>query len=624
MRQAARGSAGFTLIEMLVAILIFSVLTLGLGPLLASSLRGTALARELTLSKAAAQEAMERARGLPYYKAIDDQRTNSDGSKTKEDLLDLFYPCASTDAATCPGYSASSRTVAPIGSVPAHSYVTTCTSTSIDPACGTNIDEDFTLFYVAQFKTATGTTSVTVEPPNVPGANYSSSVSGRDSPPSQLLDLAVIAAVTFGNRVETYRLESLIGDRKFGEIKIIGNAIIDYGISVETSFVDAVGTSTLTVTGGSASSSLEQRLVSSAAQDVLAGRILLVRQPTATNAFPENLADTPKSGASVTGLSAPPASSPAAVPAGAQGVTHPSATVTTSGGGHVAFFEDSFAENLSVTVADEKPTATGAFRFTTADDLGVGFFYVQNQADTTTSATLRLSSTRKILSLHQDPTNASTLTGSTQGVTGELGTSARRVEMSAGLRLDDLRLFPVTFIKASNPQRVVLFIEDFVANVNCKSTASTTTGSASSSWSATLKVWVDPANDGLTTTSDPLTDPAHVSIPIDSTMGATDLKTILAASPYNIPNGNPLVYDDLVDLNDVYLFDDALVSNGYLDINGFTIKNGASTVSNGGVGTAAEIDQAIGITTVPTNPTLPESGLRISMGKLRCDSLDAR
>ena len=623
MKIPSRGSAGFTLIEMMVAIFIFSIVTLGVAPLLASSLRGTTLARALTLSKAAAQEAMERARGLPYYKAIDDQRTNSDGSKTKEDLLDLFFPCASTDAAACPGYSASSRTVAPIGDVPAHSYVTTCTSTSTEPACGTNIDEDFTLYYVAQFKTATGTTSVTVEPPNVPGANYDWNSSGRDSPPSQLLDLAVIVAVTVGGEVETYRLDSLFGDRKFGEIKIVANSIIDYGINVETSFVDAVGTSTLTATGGSATSSLEQRLISVASQDVLAGQMLLVRQPSLTNSLPENLAGTPKSGASVTGLSAPPESSPAAVSAGEQDVTHPSATVNTSGGGYVSFFEESFAENLSVTVADEKPTATGGFRFTTADDPGIGFFYVQNQADTASDAALHLGSTRKVLALHQDETTAATLTGSTQGVTGELGTSARRVETSAQMRLEELRLFPVTFIKASNPERVVILIEDFVASVNCKSTASATTASATSSWSAMLKVWVDPVNDGQTVTTDPLTDPSHVQVPISSTMGATDLKSVLAAPPYNIPGGNPLVYDDLVDLNDVYLFDETLTA-GYLDTNGLTIKGGASTVGDGGITTSAEIDQAIGITTVPTNPTLPESGLRISVGKLRCDALDAR
>jgi hypothetical protein len=40
--------------------------------------------------------------------------------------------------------------------------------------------------------------------------------------------------------------------------------------------------------------------------------------------------------------------------------------------------------------------------------------------------------------------------------------------------------------------------------------------------------------------------------------------------------------------------------------------------------TTAAIDGAIQMTTVPTNPLLPESGLNVSVGSLTCEALDKR
>lgn len=632
--RSLRSEAGLTLVEMMASLLIFAVVTIGVVPLLASSLQGAALARTLTLGKAMAQEAMERGRGLPYYKAIDDQRTNADGSKTREDVLDMIYPCASTDATVCPGYSATERTIAPLGTLAAHTHLTTCTSTSTNPACATQIDSGYTLYYVAEFKAASGATIQTVVPSNQPGSNYAWNVSGRDSPPSQLLSLSITVAAQFGGEVKTYTLQSLLGDRKFGDIRIAANASVDYGIQVETSFIDVLGDkSVLTAIGGVARSTIEQRLISAATQDVTAGELRLVRQPTSTNPLPENLDNTPKRGASVVGLSAPPTNTPGRIPADPQTATHPSLSVT--GGTPVASFLATEAGHLvatdvnalSVTVADELPRANGGFNFTDPGDQASGFFWVQNQADTGSDTVLKIDATRKLLALRADASTGRTLFGRTNATTGELGTASRRVEMRAEVAIEEFRLFPVTFIPGANPRRSVLFIDDFNASVTCNSAP--TTGSATGTWSASLRIWIDPVNDSSTSASDPVTGqaPGHAVIPIGILAGGAfegrDLKTILAAPPYNVPGGNPLVYDDLLDLNDVYLFKETL-KNGYLDEAGFTMKAPRASTSGNGTVTSADVDQAIGITTVPTNVTLPESGLRISIGKVRCDALDAR
>ena len=628
-----RNERGLTLVEMMASLFVFSAITIGVVPLLATATRGAAAARSLTLAKATAQEAMERARGLPYYKAIDDQR-GALGAKTREDMLDMFYPCASTDSTACPGYSSTSRTVAPIGTLAAHTHLTTCTSASTAPTCATQIDPGFTVHYVAEFKAAAGTSSETVVPPNTPGSNYAWDVPGRDSPPSQLLNLKIVVASQLQGRTTTYVLESLLGDRKFGSIQIAANASIDYGIQVETSFIDLSGNkSVLTAIGGVARSSIEQRLVSVASQDVMAGELRLIREPTSSNPFPEALDGTPKRGATIVGLSAPPAAAPGEATAGEQLVSHPDLSLL--GPVSVASFLATKAGNnvstdvnaLSVTVADELPRANGGFDFTQAGDQSSGFFWVQNQADTGSNTLLKIDAARRLLSLRADQTTGRTFYGRTNATTTALGTADRKVEMKAEVTIEQFRVFPVTFIPGANPRRSVVFIDDFVASATCR--AAPSTGSATGTWSATLRIWHDPTNDGSTTAADPVTgaSPAHLTIPIGQlSTGAfetRDLRSILAEPPYNIAGGNPLVYDDLVDLNDVYLFKDG-IRNGYLDENGFTMKTPRTNVIGGGTSASADVDQAIGITTVPTNATLPESGLRISIGKMRCDALDAR
>ncbi|MBW3594081.1 MAG: prepilin-type N-terminal cleavage/methylation domain-containing protein, partial [Actinobacteria bacterium] len=165
---------GFSLMEVMAALFIFTLLTLGLVPLLTSSIRGSNTARADTIGKNAALKAMERVRGLPFY-------VSYATSTTKVDLLDLYYPDAATD--TVEGGITFYRTVCPWNAV-------------ANPACPRDIPPDYTITFEAQFVDPvasgpqptpgeTATSYANVAPP----ATYSWASATTDTPPRQIVQM---------------------------------------------------------------------------------------------------------------------------------------------------------------------------------------------------------------------------------------------------------------------------------------------------------------------------------------------------------------------------------------------------------------------------------------------------
>jgi prepilin-type N-terminal cleavage/methylation domain-containing protein len=111
-----RSSKGMSLVEVLVALLVFTIVTLGVIPLLASSIRGSNTSRAGTVGKNIVVEAMERARGLPFY-------VSHAADASDVDLLDFYYPSSA-------GAS---------GGV----YTVNCPSGTTDPACPGDIPDDY-------------------------------------------------------------------------------------------------------------------------------------------------------------------------------------------------------------------------------------------------------------------------------------------------------------------------------------------------------------------------------------------------------------------------------------------------------------------------------------------------
>lgn len=622
MTPSGNDERGLTLVETLAALTVFAVVTVGITPLLVSSIRGSNLARSFTVAKDVALQGMERARGLPYYISYQSQTK-------KVDVLDIYFPCAdSTLAITgCAGEGTRSYS--------AGIFSIICPAGVTGPTCAILLPTGYSVTYDARFVGPDGTTLVT--PPTNPmyKRNPDFATEGQlDTPPSQLLELTVTARWTVAGEARSYSLMSVIGDRKFGEIKMSGVGRINYGVQVQTSYQHTLGntrTSDLRAVLGNAEARLETRLVSTADQRVRAADITLLERVTDSDPTADDVAG-PLRGV-VTEFRAPPNQTPTvgATPLGEITMTHPNIAVGTT---KIAALNQTTASGLAVSVANELPSSSGSFGFNAGGVLD-GFVWFQNQADTTNSAVLRLDSSRKgVFSLKGS--GADHLTGTTSTVSTPLGPT-RKVETSATMALRLLRVMPTTFLSfKTEEERFVVLIKDFAATVNCKATGSSAATVPTGSWQAIFKFWYDSDPNNNSSTDADL-KPISISISgalLDPTQGGStafsDMRALIATNysgpPYdflgsNFANGNPLVYDGLLPTDDVYLFSEPL-KNGYLS--SFTINPVITSEDTEGTLTTAGVDGAIHITTVPTNPLFPESGLNINVGSLRCEALDKR
>lgn len=581
--RAARDEAGFTLVETMAALVVFTLVTLGIVPLLLTSMKGAALSRSFSVGKNAALKSMERLRGLPYFVSY--------GAQSKRvDVLDLYYP-ATTSSFAGQSYS---------GGI----FTTVCNSTTTaNPACPKGMAPGYELVYAARFvnPTAPGATeSVESMPVTAPSGSYRwNATDGSDSPPTQMLDVTITSRWVQSGRDRTFSLRSLVGDRKFGGIRVRGLARVDYGIQVRALYVDEDGARTqLTATGGTAESRIESRTISTADESVRAAEVRLTEITGA-----ETGADIGALDGAVSAHHAPPDSAPAGASAAGGTLTHPELDPVLD----VAGIDETLTSGLNVGVANELPTGTGSFVFKTGT--GKVGMWVDNQADTTPESPLQLftDATRKIVSVRAQGTK--TLKGSTSAATGALAAADRRVETGASVEFTDLRMLPARFVPAGSlGQKSVVVVNDFAAQVSCKSVGSTSSTTAAS-WSASFTYWAeqDPGND--------LPEGAYVSVALDQGNAAATLASLQAS--------NPLVYEGVTRDQDLYLFDDpAAGKTGYLA----SISSSPGTVGEDSLGqvTSAGIEGALSITTAPTNPLIADSAVAVSMGKLSCSAVDKR
>lgn len=584
LRRSLRADNGFTLIEVMASLLIFSIMTIGVAPLLATSMRGATRSRAATVGKNITLETMERIRGLPYFVEY-----QSSGQK-RVDVLDLYFPNAS-DA----GYNATTKT-----------YTTTCSGASLNPACPRDLLDGYTITVVAKFVEPNSTGGYDDVTPS-PAYRWDPTTPNQDFPPSQLLDLTVTGAWVVGARADDYSLQSLISDKSFLGDRIRGNAKVDYGVKVVTTFQNSAGNKDeLTAIAGTAESAIESRLLSTADQLVRAGRLHLVRLGTDT----QNAVDLQTLEGATSLLHAPPDATAGTVNEGFRLMQYQQDALTTL---NIAGFDSTRASNVAAGVVNELPYARGEFSYVVdvgeedgGEPGGQSDFWVNNQPDTSTTSALRLDPLSGQL-VTVRATGGSTLRGSTSATTTATDSVDPNVTTTATASFRKFRLFrallPVT-------ARDVIRIDDFTATVTCKSTALGTSPAATAVWSATLSYWRESANDGLHSG-------AYASVTLGSAATSDPLVGIGRSN-------NPLVYDGATALDDVYLFaDSATGRRGYLQ-SWNSAFDPATSVGEGGEVTSAGINTAIFIHTSPTNATLPDSGLKISIGDLGCDAVDRR
>ncbi|MDQ3916510.1 MAG: type II secretion system GspH family protein [Actinomycetota bacterium] len=592
-RTRVRGENGFTLIETLAALLIFSLVTLGTTPLLLSSIRGASLSGSYTVGKNLASEAMERVRGFPFFESVKNL-TNP----PRRDVLDLYFP---------------DRVAGPSGTgFAGTSFVTTCTSTAKLPAasagqaCPPHVPAGFTIKYVAQFvkpgpAPAPGADQTFVAV--APATSYSWGTTATESPPTRLLMLTVTTSWAVGGKAREFSLSSLVGVRHLTDELFRAHGKVGSVVLVRTSFVDSQNRmSNLTVNGGESESSLTSRALAEADQEVRGARATLVRQEyldAGGNLVPAaTLQDIPTATAV---LHAPP--NPVITPVNGGNFTMSHNELTPSL--PIAFVGATtvMEAGAATEVVNELPWAAGNLRYTATGNQPT--MWVNNQADLGTSSELLLSplANEGMVTFVRSGGNRMRADTSARGYS--LTTSGGGyVESKANASFTEMRLFPTTFVTAT--ERAVVTIRNFTASLTCKAVATSGTPVATGTWQAEVRYWEDPP--GAET-------PRYT---VTNIGGSTTAGSSALTFAYN-----PLVYDSpLGDVYDLYLFrDDALGRKGYLlEMTSTPLLSS----TNAGGSTSVSMDHAIEIITAPTKPGVNETALNITVGNLSCGAVDNR
>ncbi|HEX2049136.1 MAG TPA: type II secretion system protein [Actinomycetota bacterium] len=577
--RRARDERGFTLVETLASMLVFSIVTIGIIPLVMSSMRASTLGRSRTVGKDVASQSMERMRGLPYFISYASQNR-------RVDVLDLYYPQY----------------------VAAGVYTTTCTTaTTAQPWCPKDLPQGYSVTFDARFVSPDDGGSYT--PATVPTTYVWNSTSGNDVPPSDLVEMAITSRWTTNGVARSYQLKTLLGDRKFAGVNVSARASIDYGIQLETSFVDPVTAvpSELLVVAGRGESRVGSRVLATAHQRVEAADVRLVRAPTGTETEAQEIGSL-RGATSV--VDAPPDATPLGATATGATLTHTGLSTPQP----VAGINNTQTSSLRAAVAGELPAARGSFLFESGSgplDVWMGAQAVFG--DATPLHLFDDGATRRIVSAR--PRGGDATSGTTSVETFALSSGARGVASSATVDVHDVRVLPTTFITGSSGERSVVVIEDFAATASCKSTANVTTPTASATWTATLRYWRDTTDNGIL-------DGGYSPLLSLSGASATDQLDAMYDAAAADPASNPLVYDGATAAEDVYLFDIG-DRNGYLD--GWSSLAGVTgTASASGTETSAVVGGALRINTVALDPSVPESSVSISLGKLACEAVDRR
>jgi type II secretory pathway pseudopilin PulG len=588
LRRALRHENGFTLSEVLIALTIFMIVSIGVMPLFITAIRGSAVSRTYTVGKNIVVEATERVRGLPYYVDFPTQRQYSGGLPPYRmvDVLDLYFP--NLDTASPTGYEAS----LPWTSTD-NGYVTVCSGPGDPrPACPKKIPTGYTVTFIARFVEpvvdGSGEERYSVIDPAVLTPGYRWDDATLDVPPSQIVELTIRGDWSYQGRGRNFKVVTLVGNREFGEITVKGIARAAHAVRVQTHYVDSAGgINDLTADAGFAESTIETKTATTAVQNVRAAHLTLT-DPSLENPV---IAEIMGADASI---HAAPDTAPTLPPVGGDTIVHLEYN-------DIAGIGTTSTNSLKAQVAGDLPNADGAFAFAgDAND-----FWVTNVVSTDPAEDLHLVPSPGLV-------NVVGATGRATSLTIAKSSPARSVQTTVTLNIPTIRVFPISTNIVEDDdtvitnERAVILIKDFQATVDCKSTPNAG-AYATYNWSANLKYLKDKLNgDGNLLAK-------YVKVPVGSSLSAPSID-------------NVLVYEGGSPANDIWLFEEA-DKRGYLS--NLTVEGAGSPALMSGQNAetgarVAGIDSAISIATSPTHPGIPDTSTQVSVGKLSCEALDVR
>jgi len=243
------GDGGFTVIEIVVALTLIAIVTLGSVPLLIAGAKAAASARMHTQAKNLAQQRVESMRDLQFH--VDRQ------NGPFVDMLDVYYTDLTTTATsrTRAGETMVGRWVASGGVSPAPTsgpfYKTTVAQLSADARYSQEID--------VQFLDASGAVV-----PAASFANYNSQVEGRDQPPSLLVAVTVTTAwndhgtshhfTTYTRIADSRGLTAALTSQGSGEVlRVTSSGPLGNALTVDLATTEADGSQS---TGSTASADI--------------------------------------------------------------------------------------------------------------------------------------------------------------------------------------------------------------------------------------------------------------------------------------------------------------------------------------------------------------------------------
>ena len=663
-RLRTHDQRGFSLIETIAALGIFAIVTLGIVPLIASSLKGSALSRTETVAQNGARTVMEDIQGIKWW-------TSYDAKAKKVDLLDLYYPSTTSNANMGQAYLTGQTSPPLTGS--GSMFVTTCAPapSTPNPACPQNFPAGYGLKIYATFvKANAGTTPQTytfVNPPSSPA--YAWNVSGADSPPASLMNVKVEVTWTVHGKAHKFALESVLGDRHFaappaavgatptssplapGANKVKGSANLDYVIRINTGYSSSAAQATrgcpaapcdsdFTATMLSSSSTIQTQDTSTADATVTGSDIHIVRTYPTPQAPPASPPPDLATGAGITQAAhAPPTTNVtlACLPApptctGQNAMTHPDLAATTF------MYTGTKASGVSASVANELPTASATVNSTNVCGTPE-FYFITPQLDSTNTASswLRLDpSGTSGPYVVRDDSGSATPCNNTKGTTSAtttalIPTSTRAVETKATAHIPQINAIKLNAGWSGNN---LFNMSAFDATVDCKSTP-TGTPVATASWTATMNFAYDYVNNGANSY---LSGKVLNVIQITANSAGNDtvqyrnssnvLTTVTVPNAIDWMKQQDFIVYDSSSATDIYMFDTP-AHRGYFT-NIVENKTLPTSVSADGRITSASIDTALRLDTNKLTNSLAapalndETAVSLSIGNLSCEAEDNR